>query len=270
MTARLLALCALVALMACVYLFVNAPAPLPDLAIASSRGVPARELLEICAAENGAVRELYTKRIVEAGLKAGLKFDEQWQDATIDAGPLPALFLRETAKSLARGPTHLGLFLGSDAPINKANQFSGAQADAFEQLRRDRAPRHFFIDDTQAHTAMFPDVAVARACVDCHNRHADSRKRDWKLNDVMGATTWTVTSSTFSLAQAMDTVTALRQAFRDAYASYIEKARQFSSPPEIGKRWPSEGYCLPDPDTFMEEATQRASRATLERLLALR
>src|SRR5689334_8532066 len=123
MTIRALVGLTLLVLLAGIYLFVSAPMPLPDGTSASTQEIAARDLLEICAAENAVVRELYTKSIVEAGLKAGLKFDEKWQDAKIAAGPLPALFLRETAKSLAKGPSRLGLFLGSDAPVNKANEF---------------------------------------------------------------------------------------------------------------------------------------------------
>lgn len=35
-------------------------------------------------------------------------------------------------------------------------------------------------------TAVYPDVAVAQACVSCHNDHADSPRRDFKMGDVMG------------------------------------------------------------------------------------
>jgi hypothetical protein len=34
--------------------------------------------------------------------------------------------------------------------------------------------------------AVFADRAVSQACVDCHNRHPNSPRRDFKLNDVMG------------------------------------------------------------------------------------
>jgi adenylate cyclase len=259
-----------VATLAGVYLFVNAPQALPEGAASSSKKLDARDILEICASENAVVRELYAKSIVESGQKAGLKFDEKWREPKIDAGPLPALFLRETAQNLAKGPVRLGLFLGSDAPISKANRFAGVQSDAFQQMRRDRMPRHFFMEDVKANTAMFPDVAVAKACVDCHNRHEGSPKHDWKVGDLMGATTWTLSASSMSLSEALETIAALRKSFRDAYVAYIDKATKFSSPPEIGKKWPSDGYCLPDPDTFMEEAERRTSRKTLDRLLSRR
>jgi hypothetical protein len=253
-----------------VYLFVSAPAPLPGATAHTDAGVGVRTLLEICAAENDVVREIYTKQIVGAGKVAGLRFDENWRDANVHAGPLPALFLRETAKSLQQSSVRLGLFLGSDYPISQSNRFSDQQADAFRQMRRDRLPRHFFMADIKLHTAMFPDVAVAQACVDCHNEHADSPKRDWKLGDVMGATTWTYPAESVSLAKALELVGQLRKGFHDAYSAYTNKAATFSQPPEIATRWPADGYFLPTPKTFMQAAEERASRATLERLLARR
>jgi hypothetical protein len=35
-------------------------------------------------------------------------------------------------------------------------------------------------------TAVYPDKAVAEACVSCHNHHKDTPRRDFKLDDVMG------------------------------------------------------------------------------------
>jgi hypothetical protein len=35
-------------------------------------------------------------------------------------------------------------------------------------------------------TAIYPDIAVAPACISCHNDHPDSPRRDFELNEVMG------------------------------------------------------------------------------------
>jgi adenylate cyclase len=260
----------LVALMATVYLFVTAPPALPEAAAEGGKRLSAHQVLEICAAENAAVRELYVKEIVGAGQKVGLRFEENWEQLKVDAGPLPALFLRETSKSLAHSPVNLGLFLGSDNPISKSNRFSGQQAEALEEMRRNGEPRGFFVNDVNLYTAMFPDFAVAKACVDCHNQHRDSPKRDWKLGDLMGATTWTFPSKSVSVSEALEVIAALRNGFRDAYAHYIEKTKTFSSPPEVGKKWPSQCYCLPTPETFMQAAERRTSKPTLDRLLSRR
>jgi hypothetical protein len=40
--------------------------------------------------------------------------------------------------------------------------------------------------------AIYPDLAVSPACIDCHNSHLLSPKRDFKLNDVMGGITITI------------------------------------------------------------------------------
>lgn len=270
MASKRFAAFALVSAILLVYLFVSAPAPLAEAETSNQETISVKELLEICAAENAVVRKLYTKEIVGPGKAAGLKFDERWQKDGVDAGPLPALFLRETAKSLERDPVRLGLFLGSDFPISKANLFKGRQAEMFRAIRADRKPRHFFVDDIGLYTAMFPDLAVAPACVDCHNEHPDTPKKNWKLDDVMGATTWTYPNASLSVDEALAVVAALRRAFSDAYGGYVEKTKTFANPPKIGDSWPAQGYFLPSPREFMREATTRTSRTTLARLLAER
>ena len=35
-------------------------------------------------------------------------------------------------------------------------------------------------------TAVYADIAVAAACVDCHNEHRETPRTDFKLGDVMG------------------------------------------------------------------------------------
>lgn len=250
-----------------VYLFVSAPPPLPEASARPSEAVPIAALFEMCNAENASVRELYTKEIVGAGKAAGLAFDEEWREPGVEAGPLPALFLRETAERLAKGPVRLGLFLGSDFPISRANRFSGAQAQAFEQMRKDEKPRQLYLPDLKLQAAMFPDVAVVDECVDCHNRHDQSPKKDWKLGDVMGATTFTYPASSVSLEEALRVIAALRQSFRGAYAAYADKAKTFRTPPTFGAQWPTNGFYLPTPDQFLERAEQRTSKTTLGRLL---
>jgi hypothetical protein len=251
---------------ALVYLLVTAPPPLAEASSEGSSGLTVKQLLDLCAAENAKVRKLYTKEIVGAGKAAGLKFDERWRHDGVDAGPLPALFLRETAKSLERDPVRLGLFLGSDYPIAKANLFKGTQADMFRQMRGDHKPRHFFVEDLQLHTAMYPDLAVAPACVSCHNEHPDTPKKDWHLDDVMGATTWTYPTARVSLSEALRVLAALRRGFRAAYGGYVEKSKTFESPPTLGAKWPTDGYYLPSLEVFMERAEALTSAESIDRL----
>ena len=250
------------------YLFVSAPAPLSETQEDAGKSLSVRALFELCSAENAAVRQLYTENIVSAGKHVGLRFDEAWRTQTVDAGPLPALFLREASRALEKRTTHLGLYLGSDYPVRRANLFTGPSAQAFTQLRRDREPRFFYMQDVRLHAGMFPDLAVVRACIDCHNQHPDSAKHDWKLNDVMGAVTWTYPQASVSVSEALLVLRDLRESFREAYEAYLDKVRTFKSPPEIGSQWPTHGYFLPTSAIFMDELARRSSSATLQRLLS--
>jgi hypothetical protein len=251
-----------------VYLFATAPPPLEDKK-ATGEAIPVARMFAILKAENDAVRALWTKDVVGQGKQAGLKFDEHWRDAEVEAGPLPALFLRETAKSLEKNPTPLSLFLGSDYPINDANRFEGLQLQKFQALKQTQAPQFFYMADIQMQVAMFSDVAVGEGCVQCHNNHPQSPKHDWKLNDVMGATTWMYPAATVSLDELLRTLAALHQGFQDAYGAYIDKARKFANPPAIGERWPAEGYCLPTVDVFMREILKRTAPQSLSALALL-
>ncbi len=108
----------------------------------------------------------------------------------VNAPPLPALFLRETAEFLRRNPAPLYLFLSSDFPINDANKFTGLQERRFAEIKCTGDPQLFLDPEIGFHTAMFSDIASAQACVACHNTEPDSPKTDWQVGNIMGATTW--------------------------------------------------------------------------------
>ncbi len=103
---------------------------------------------------------------------------------------------------------------------------------------------------------MFPSVAVAEPCVTCHNDDLSSPKRDWQLNDVMGATTWTYPAKTVAAEDLVSIIGTLRAAVRSNYAIYVDKVATFAEPPDIGDRWPEDGYYLPSVDVFMAEVEQ--------------
>ncbi len=249
-----------------VYLFVSAPSPLPEQA-AVNTNIPIERVFALVEGENDAARALWTREIVGAGKKAGLSFSEDWREATEEAGPLPALFLRETAKNLEKNPVRLSLFLGSDAPINSANRFEGLQQEAFARIRSTGDPQFLQMPDTALYTAMFPDEAVAEACVTCHNEHEDSPRNDWKLHDVMGATTWAYPEARLTAEQMIGVLAALRISIRGAYQTYLDKVATFGNPPEIGARWPRDGYYLPSADLFMSALNESSAGASLDAML---
>jgi len=266
MNNKLFVVTVLILLAVIVYLFVSAPPLLPEVT-ANSALIPIETVLTITEAENDSVRALWTQEIVGAGKNVGLAFHEEWRTANFDAGPLPALFLRETAANLEKNPIRLSLFLGSDYPISAANRFTGKQMVMFERIKQTGTPQFFYDETTAMYTAMFADVAVAEPCVACHNAHEQSPKQDWQLNDIMGATTWLYPAQRVDNAEMVTMLTALRHSFRDAYAAYLDKAATFAQPPTIGEKWPRDGYYLPTVDTFMGAINQRTAPATLAAIL---
>jgi len=216
------------------------------------------EVLTMVAMENNVTRTTYTKRIVGGLKKQGLKFDEDWRDDEVEAGPLPALFLRGISASIRKSDVPLGLYLGSDFPINASNKFEGKQAELFQKIKATKEPEFFYEEDVKLHTAMFADVAKAAPCVSCHNDHPQTSKKDWKLDDVMGATTWQYPSDSLTYEEAKAVITAYRNGATDIYNEMIAEIEAFktSEKPEIGDKWPSEGFYLPTAEVFLDSVSK--------------
>ncbi|WP_298236674.1 DUF3365 domain-containing protein [uncultured Algibacter sp.] len=228
------------------------------------------EVLEMVAKENDVTRTLYTKAIVGGGKKQGMKFDEDWRKDDVEAGPLPALFLRGVATSIKKSPVPLGLYLGSDFPINAANKFVGKQANLFETIKKDQKPQFFYDDDQKLHTAMFADLASAGACVTCHNDHPQTSKSDWKLGDVMGATTWQYPKDSLTYKETVAVLNSYAKGTVDIYMEYLDEIEAFkeSEKPEIGDKWPADGKYLPTPEVFLDSVRKLSSYETMKHLVA--
>jgi len=228
------------------------------------------DVLEMVAKENDVTRTLYTKAIVGGGKKQGMKFDEDWRKDDVEAGPLPALFLRGVATSIKKSPVPLGLYLGSDFPINAANKFVGQQAELFKVIKEDRKPQFFYDEDAKLHTAMFADVAGAKPCVSCHNKHEQTSKSDWELGDVMGATTWQYPKDSLTYKETVDVLNAYANGTVDIYKQYLAEIAAFkdSEKPEIGTKWPKDGKYLPTAEVFLDSVKKLSSYETMKNLLA--
>lgn len=252
-----------------IYLFVSAPPELPD-GPGAGKMIPAESALALLDAESAAIRAMYTAEIVGKGGKQGLAFREDWKKDGVAAGPLPALLLRETSNRLQMQVPELGLFLGSDYPIVEENLFKGQQAVHYQEVKKTLQPRYFFDTAQGRTTAMFPDRAAAQACVTCHNEHPRSPKKDWVLNEPMGATTWSYAGRQVSSETMLRMVGQLRSSAVAAYGAYLQKVASFepAGKPAVGDRWPRDGFFLPDLETFRRAVEAQNSARTLNALLA--
>ena len=229
------------------YLYATRPAPLAEAGGDTSERISTQVFLQILAAENAAIRNLYTSKVVGPGLKQGLKFREDWKEKTSESGPLPALFLREMSTILQRDTSDIGLFLGSDFPIVSANLFKGLQKTEYEKLKISKKAPYFLDSGSGRYTAMYPDYASSKPCVTCHNEHTKTPKTDWELNDMMGATTWSYPRKDVSVAEVLRYTTALRAAALETYGLYLTKISTFKATPApvIAAQWPSDGMFVP-------------------------
>ena len=135
-------------------------------------------------------REVYTRHVVERMQAKGVVVaSENWEEK--NTLPLPAQFLMESGRVMARKGIGLQYRLISLWPINKRN----VARSEFEKeglgtiLTHPTKPYTGFLKEGEVRyfQAVYPDLAVTQACIGCHNAHPDSPKRDFKINDVMGA-----------------------------------------------------------------------------------
>jgi len=251
-----------------VYLFATAPAAL-DGASMERRSMSTEDALSLLAVENDVTRTLFTKEIVGKGKIHGLKFDEDWADEDVIAGPLPALFLRGVAAELSASDVPLRLFLGSDFPIESSNLFEGPQKAAFASMRLDSLPKHFIDEATGEHVSMFPDFASAGPCVSCHNQHERTSKSDWKLGDLMGATTWSYPTDSVTTDEFLAMLAEYRKGVAVVWDQYLSELEQLEPEqrPLVGSSWPSHGLFIPDHAALRDSIDRLANNTLLLNLL---
>ncbi len=135
-------------------------------------------------------RDVYTRHVVERLQSKGVVVaSENWEQK--NTLPLPAQFLMESGRVIAKKGIGIQYRLISLWPINKRN----VATSEFEKtglgtvLTHPTKPHTGFVKEggVSYFQAVYPDLAVTQACIGCHNAHQDSPKRDFKINDVMGA-----------------------------------------------------------------------------------
>jgi hypothetical protein len=135
-------------------------------------------------------REVYTRAVVERMQAKGVVVaSENWEQK--NTLPLPAQFLMESGRVMAKKGIGIQYRLSSLWPINKRNVASSEleKTGLGAVLTHPTRPHTGFVNEGGARyfQAVYPDLAVTQACIGCHNAHPDSPKRDFKINDVMGA-----------------------------------------------------------------------------------
>lgn len=130
-----------------------------------------------------AFRTVYAKQVVAQAARSNVNPDEDWTKDD-HAIMLPAQFLKAAGRELE----DFELSLIALTPIYKENlPKTKAEEDALKKLMANPATGMLTFEDGNQFKGLAVDLAIANSCVNCHNTHPTSPKRDFKKGDVMGA-----------------------------------------------------------------------------------
>ena len=117
--------------------------------------------------------------------------------ATPGAIPIPATLSLELGHVISEQQNNITYRFVSDFPFQNRppHQLDDFERKALAMLRAD--PHQVVTDVTDSmlsdRVRLIAPVVMGKACVDCHNSHPESPKRDWKVGDVRGIQEVTIT-----------------------------------------------------------------------------
>jgi len=135
-------------------------------------------------------RTVYTRMIVNrlAVEEKVIKASEHWKDDK--ALVLPAQMFRYGAEMVEEKGANFSYSLLSLWPVNKQNSPKTEVEKTGLKYIADNPGKNYYAEETlgdsKYFTAIYPDTAVAKACISCHNDHKDSPRSDFKMGEIMG------------------------------------------------------------------------------------
>jgi hypothetical protein len=148
-----------------------------------------QEMADALHAVIAADREVYARQVFQplAGVK-GASVPEAW--ITNESPALPAHLLRPASESVQQKGAEFHYVVRSLWPINSKNAPETATEKTGLQYVLDHRESNYYTEESlggrRYFTAVYPDHAIVPACVECHNQHPNSPKRDFKLDEIMG------------------------------------------------------------------------------------
>lgn len=136
-------------------------------------------------------RTVYSKYIFDRLTREEgvIKSSDHWQDDK--ALPLPAQVFQLGSAAVANMATDLSYTLESLWAINKSNfPQSAKEREGLIYVLKNPGKNYYSTVDVNGvkyFMAVYPDYAISAGCVQCHNSHQDSPKRDFQIGDLMGA-----------------------------------------------------------------------------------
>ena len=149
-----------------------------------------KEMADALHSVIAADREIYSRHILQrlATDEKLLKISENWQQDK--ALPVPAQLLRLGSEAVQQKGAEFHYVLRSLWPINPRNAPETATEKTGLQAVLDHPETNFYAEESlggrRYFTAVYADLAIVSNCVECHNAHPASTKKDFKIGDVMG------------------------------------------------------------------------------------
>lgn len=156
----------------------------------AAEGVSYKEMADALHAVMESDRTVYTRVVVNRlqNEEKIIKASEHWKDDK--ALPLPAQMFRFGAEMVAEKKTNFSYSLLSMWPVNKQNAPKTPVEKEGLAAVAAKPDQPFYKEESlggkKYFTAVYPDKAIAKACIACHNDHKDSPRSDFKMGDVMG------------------------------------------------------------------------------------
>jgi adenylate cyclase len=141
------------------------------------------------------IRNYYASNVVGRVLAHGEKSQVLPNYAEVPGAiPIPATLSLELGGLISNANTQFRFF--SDYPFkNRApHGFDAFERQALENLRQDPNARVYEFSGSifDRRVRLVTPILMAAPCVNCHNSHPDSPKRDWKVGDVRGIEEFTI------------------------------------------------------------------------------
>lgn len=161
-----------------------------SVAVKADTGISYQRMADALHAVLEADRTVYTKLIVNRLQNDEKVIDasEHWKDDK--ALLLPAQMFRAGAETLAQKNPGFSYSLLSLWAVNKQNTAKTPVEKEGLTAVAAAPDKPFYKNEKLGNdtyfTAVYPDRAISKACISCHNDHRDSPRSDFKLNDVMG------------------------------------------------------------------------------------